>query len=157
MLPAGSKGDYPQFLWKQGCASGVQPNAICFPQVSSPPFGYPFNLDDDTLPAAKRALQNLGSCYTPYDGQFESPRSGVEELQQAGFSIYPNPSQGELNIYAESGGQFSLFDLHGRVIMQLNVRQGASAFSLQDIGPGLYVFEFMDEAGTKSVGRLILL
>ncbi|MCJ8292681.1 MAG: T9SS type A sorting domain-containing protein [Crocinitomicaceae bacterium] len=74
----------------------------------------------------------------------------VDELgSQDYFYVYPNPSNGIINIKFRSGKDHLLqvTNSSGRLVKELNVTNSLSAINLSDIGVGCYFLRVQDQGG----------
>ena len=87
--------------------------------------------------------------------------SALPELAANSFAVFPNPTQGTLNIRTAVEGpvQLELLDLSGRVVYSAQrITAGNESFTMQmgnDLAPGSYVLRFITELGS-SEQRIIL-
>ena len=87
--------------------------------------------------------------------------SALSELAANSFAVFPNPTQGTLNIRTAVEGpvQLELLDLSGRVVYSAQrITAGNEPFTVQlgnDLAPGSYVLRFITELGS-SEQRIIL-
>ena len=87
--------------------------------------------------------------------------SALSELAANSFAVFPNPTQGTLNIRTAVEGpvQLELLDLSGRVVYSAQrITAGNEPFTMQlgnDLAPGSYVLRFITELGS-SEQRIIL-
>ena len=85
----------------------------------------------------------------------------LSELAANSFAVFPNPTQGTLNIRTAVEGpvQLELLDLSGRVVYSAQrITAGNEPFTMQlgnDLAPGSYVLRFITELGS-SEQRIIL-
>lgn len=81
---------------------------------------------------------------------------GVNSLnEQAIFNavVYPNPSQGMVQIDLAGPANFSLFDLNGKLLLQQALVQGENTLSLPSY-KGVYLYELATN-GSKRKGKLV--
>ena len=87
--------------------------------------------------------------------------SALPELAANSFAVFPNPTQGTLNIRTAVEGpvQLELLDLSGRVVYSAQrITAGNESFTMHlgnDLAPGSYVLRFITELGS-SEQRIIL-
>jgi hypothetical protein len=103
------------------------------------------NFNNDLYP--DMIYGNLGGGVDLLLGQFAAVGINEAVNNPAGYSIYPNPSQGQQQVYIQSKKEFDLplelvvYDLSGRVVQHLkefNIHQGIEVGRLSS---GLYIFE----------------
>jgi len=79
----------------------------------------------------------------------------VEEMEDMAVRIYPNPTNGLLNIELEEGiDQMLIVSMSGTVIqIENNLNTGMNIFDLNDLASGTYVLQFIkgDEVFTKRI------
>lgn len=78
----------------------------------------------------------------------------VVELDANAFTIYPNPTNGLLNIQGNTMiDQVSLFDIHGRILKEFHFDAPTSLAQLDvtDITKGIYFLKIKSKAGNSNV------
>ena len=84
---------------------------------------------------------------------------GVAALPVSTFEVYPNPTNGMLNIVLETqitvGGRAVIRDVTGRVVRSLAVLDRQTSVDVSDLTPGLYILTFIDN-DSRSVSRKFL-
>lgn len=60
-------------------------------------------------------------------------------MQEQEIRIYPNPNQGEFRIETASGGELSIYNVLGELILRTDLTAGVHAVELQEQAKGLYV------------------
>jgi trimeric autotransporter adhesin len=72
------------------------------------------------------------------------------------FRVYPNPSQGELNIETDLPGVFMVFSIDGKEIARYEIDKGTMQIKLANhLTTGIYMCRFVDKNGIVKVVRLI--
>ena len=93
----------------------------------------------------------------PIDGT-ESNKwgAGIDEPAAPPFTLYPNPTTGELHLSQplEGGGTVTVRDVAGRVVQHSTLRPGTAAFRLT-AAPGLYIVE-VQAAGFRHIQRIVV-
>jgi hypothetical protein len=75
-----------------------------------------------------------GSCATP--------STGIDELKNS-FSIYPNPSNGIINIQAANTIKtVSIYNMIGNLVMVKNIANKQSTLNIENLTNGVYFMEF---------------
>jgi len=123
-------------------------NANGAPDVESENFG---NVDHgpcvepSLLSAAFYILGKLSVC------------SGVEETKSISFQLYPNPSNGKINILKEEGNfTLSVFDFNGKLVQSNRLTDVAEQIDLGNLPSGFYVVEIKDAQGHSSHKKLMI-
>lgn len=73
------------------------------------------------------------------------------------FKIYPNPSNGLINIHSENSKQIEKIKIHdslGRIIKESNPNSANSTMDLSNIEPNIYYLEIHSE-GIRSVKKIV--
>ncbi|MFZ2205612.1 MAG: T9SS type A sorting domain-containing protein [Minisyncoccia bacterium] len=87
----------------------------------------------------------------------------TSEHESFGWSIYPNPSLGEVtlklkNFTGKEDINFSLYDIAGKLLMSRKVQDEKNVFSFEGLSPGCYFYEIKNHENNKSgTGKLILM
>ncbi len=86
--------------------------------------------------------------------------TGLEERapDQKGFTCYPNPTHGIVNISAEEAGKVSLrvFSLSGSLVSETQLQPGYRQVDLQDLQPGAYLLVLSGKEG-ENLGTVTLI
>jgi hypothetical protein len=61
--------------------------------------------------------------------------------------IYPNPSNGLLNVFTPIGGSITLSDAQGRIIKTETLLEGENILSFENLAPGTYTASILLESG----------
>lgn len=72
--------------------------------------------------------------------------TGLNEMEQLGLKVFPNPSSGILNVNFEGdllGVQIVLTDAVGKVLQSRDVPETRNVFDLQDYPAGMYFLQFV--------------
>ncbi|UTW64475.1 S8 family peptidase [bacterium SCSIO 12741] len=85
---------------------------------------------------------------------------GISEAEESeGWTVYPNPTQGEVTIKLDQGevSNIQLTDLSGRILHQENQLSGSQlTLDLSDWNQGLYLLSLSDAQGKNYAARLIV-
>jgi hypothetical protein len=106
---------------------------------------------------AFRCLVTEGNCTdTTVTAVLEVvPSSSVNELEQ-GISIYPNPTQGRVEVVlSEASGFIRIYDLQGRLLDKILVNQKEMQVSLGMYANGVYVIQ-IEQNGLSSHHKITL-
>jgi hypothetical protein len=94
---------------------------------------------------------------SPYDGTFGF---GVPKMQNLTFieSVYPNPTNGPLNVRLNQFGTFTLelFNQNGELIVQETISSDKYTTELYDYPSGLYILRIWDENKNYDTRKIIL-
>ena len=80
--------------------------------------------------------------------------AGLGSLSEIGFSIYPNPSNGEFTINGFDDYEIAIHDLSGKVIYSAKVNNTAE-IDLNNLSDGLYMLRIIKD-GNSYLSKLIL-
>lgn len=64
--------------------------------------------------------------------------TGIEELENAKLSIYPNPGHGLFNIHVATDMQLTVINQTGQVLSTITVAAGDNTVQLNELAPGIY-------------------
>jgi hypothetical protein len=88
---------------------------------------------------------------------WQKTTTGLNEVIENKFSIYPNPSRDEINVTLSSERiiGYKITDLQGRRILEEQV-SATHLLKLNSLsfGPGIYLMEVTSETGKKYVSRV---
>jgi hypothetical protein len=125
-----------------------------------------FTADDITrtmeiVQAAKTGLMNPSN---ELNGEFtEKPEINAKEFTNIDWELFPNPSDGIINLTVKFSnlvetGNLNIRDIHGRVVTSVtNVRTGNYQFDLSSEPKGMYLFSLQDENGKGLIIKQIIL
>lgn len=83
--------------------------------------------------------------------------TGVEESKTISFHLYPNPSDGKVNILKEEGiFDFAVFDFNGKLIQSKRLTDVAEQVDLGKLPAGFYTAELKDKAGNVSRKKMLI-
>jgi hypothetical protein len=89
--------------------------------------------------------------------------TGMEEIYDENItvSVFPNPAHGQLNVWVSEQREdlkFTLRDITGREVKaQAIVQQESPAsFSLENVSPGLYIYQVTSNVKLLAAGKLIV-
>jgi hypothetical protein len=102
-------------------------------------------VEPSLLSAAFYILGKLSAC------------TGVEEEKAISFQLYPNPSNGKINILKEEGRfDFSVFDFNGKLIHSQRLYDVAEQIDLSALPKGFYVVQIKDAKGNAAHKKLMI-
>jgi len=76
----------------------------------------------------------------------------VQENNLGLLSVYPNPSQGQLNLDLAVQGELNVINALGETVAKFTLPQGLQTIQLEDIAKGVYLLQF----NQVNAGRIIL-
>lgn len=101
------------------------------------------------------AVSLSGNVYKILGGQIAS----TEDFQTLNFSVYPNPSNEEINIKSEteSIATITIFDINGREMYSDNrISNASKTIDVSSFSKGFYLIEVTSERGSSNVKKLIV-
>ena len=91
--------------------------------------------------------------------EYESFPQGIKNTEaDAIFSIFPNPSNGEINLTTTSeqiGSTVNIHNAQGALVFQSMINETTTNFDL-DLSSGVYLVSFNDAAGVKRIEQLVI-
>lgn len=90
-------------------------------------------------------------CLQSYDFEIDTA-TGLVELESSPISLYPVPVTNVLHFRSEQAVRGGIFDLQGKLIVELNMN-GSGSIDLSDIPGGVYVFKSLDGHRSKIIKR----
>ena len=82
----------------------------------------------------------------------------AESNAPASLNVYPNPSNGMLNLETAQGSGISMvlvFDISGKMMQQVNGNGNTLQINISDYTPGMYILRVMQEDGTINQVRIV--
>lgn len=107
---------------------------------------------------------NHGGCVQPaltsasfyIFGKF-SPCTGIHEIPEISFTVYPNPSTGKFVILKEQGVfQISIYNINGQKIYHNTLMNDIETVSLENIPSGIYSLELSNMNGLRAHRKLVV-
>lgn len=102
--------------------------------------------------------QNIHEKYLVWDGAhpnttdnyilFCSDLIGLGENENSieiQLEIYPNPSNGNVTITTSDSGNISVYDLTGKLILDVKIIEGENSIHLENFNTGMYLLKFENE------------
>ncbi len=81
---------------------------------------------------------------------------GADEIiDDISFEIYPNPSNGEINLNLPTSGKIDIYDVAGKIVLSQNLNAGLQRLYLSDPSAGLYSVRFTNE--NSQVNKLLMI
>lgn len=82
---------------------------------------------------------------------------GLSDASNINFSIYPNPSQGEVNVLIPNSfeGTLEVIDVAGKLIETRSITNGSRRLALDNLSQGIYTVSLYSAQG-KSVKKLVV-
>ena len=73
------------------------------------------------------------------------------------INIFPNPAQNNFNIEIENNSVFQLFDIFGKKILNVNLKNGKNLINIEYFKSGIYLYKLLDNNNDSNytVGKLI--
>ena len=106
-------------------------------------YAYYRDLDCTSAPANRHYYPNVFELHAYY-----SP-TGIDE-SEASIKVYPNPTQGMVNVEADGMIQVEVFNSLGQSVLQKETFGSQTVLDLQDAALGLYLLRVKTEKGTFS-------
>ncbi len=95
------------------------------------------------------------SATAPHPG---SATTGIETAtaQPGEVMLYPNPTNGTINIRADVAGVFNLYSVDGRALGQYKINEGITNVTLpNELASGVYVGRFTGDDGSITLFKVI--
>lgn len=77
--------------------------------------------------------------------------TGVDELEVANSSLFPNPAANNVYLRSDVTGIVSVFDLLGNQVLIQSIQMGQNTINIEALNNGLYFFNIQTENGTKTM------
>lgn len=81
---------------------------------------------------------------------------GIDEIDDENISIYPNPANDMIHITCTSQGSIRIFNLAGQVVLQTSTQKGTNRVNIEELNPGLYMVQYVNESGNTSTQKLLI-
>ena len=88
-------------------------------------------------------------AYFALDNLVFSPTVGLKSNNQLSASIFPNPTQGELNIIIENNAELQLFNTVGQLVKSESVN-GQTKVDVNNLPAGIYQLSLTSETGSHT-------
>ena len=92
----------------------------------------------------------------------DPPPSGIKKHvnpEQQEIAIYPNPTNGNLNIWCETRGagyEIEIYDLMGRVVFSKTLTDNKTSINLSQLSKGMYYYKVLNNAVSVKSDKLII-
>jgi len=85
-------------------------------------------------------------------GQSDMAVIGYDNVNELGANaaIYPNPTKGDLHIYAQGMSQITIVNTLGQVVYNQNVNADEMTLNMSQFGTGMYIINIVTENGTST-------
>jgi hypothetical protein len=118
--------------------------------VSNLPGGRYFARVRANCSACSPVIGNFSDWSRFYEFELNALKSGILQLQAKPLSLYPNPSDGLINIELEIQEQvpfaFKVYDLNGKLVAEgeknLEAGENRFQFDFSNLSPSVYLFEY---------------
>ncbi len=81
----------------------------------------------------------------------------VEEMNEAGLSVYPNPASDILNIKSENAQEINIYNIAGQKVMSALTNSGTTSISVENLEAGIYMIESIDtNTAKRATSKLIV-
>lgn len=81
---------------------------------------------------------------------------GIDEIKETNIQMYPNPASDILNVNCDKQGVIMIISLSGQTMMQSAAGKGVNTINVQQLNPGLYILQFINEEGAASTQKLLI-
>ena len=97
------------------------------------------------------ATITVGGCTSKISSVFDYDKTlSISDINSKDYSIYPNPSEGNVTIEGENLSIIRLFDLSGKQLIQSEVVSSlATELNIEELTSGAYILEVQFENGTS--------
>jgi endonuclease I len=106
------------------------------------------SIDSNSLATNRVAFDNLTwQCYAPLE---------IDDFDENAFKIYPNPSDGNLNINFENNGEYALevYSQIGQKVFEVT-KTATQSIAINNLTPGVYMLKIIKE--NKSIVKKIVI
>jgi len=66
---------------------------------------------------------------------------GINELNTAQITMYPNPSKGTITIKGNTNMECLLFNVNGQLIKQFTLDEIQGSYTIKDLSSGMYILK----------------
>ncbi len=85
--------------------------------------------------------------------------TGIKDLANSNISIYPNPTNGIVNIAISSelveGTSIEVYDAIGKLVMKQNLTNDTNTINLSQVEDGMYMFKIMNNNRAIKIGKVV--
>lgn len=64
--------------------------------------------------------------------------ASLEEINTTTLKLFPNPTNGDVQIDLEEGALIEVYDLNGRMLFQQRAEEGINSLDISELSPGMY-------------------
>ncbi len=102
---------------------------------------------------------NFGDSYYqplfPYDYGLTYNTTGVNKLKRPAFTVYPNPATDYIHVPSTRGGQFEIYNLYGRCVLEKQLDKQNQNIRINRLPGGMYLIKITSPTGKVSVSRFV--
>ena len=80
----------------------------------------------------------------------------TQDITLSEYNIYPNPSNGELNIKNPNATNFVIYNQTGSIITSEKMNNDSKTIQLNNVSSGIYLIQFFNENGLLSKDKIII-
>ncbi|MBZ0097578.1 MAG: T9SS type A sorting domain-containing protein, partial [Taibaiella sp.] len=77
--------------------------------------------------------------------------TGMHQLNNNGYAVYPNPVNRELNITQADGADYALMDITGRTILTGRILGEKASINTSGLAVGMYMLQLSKDGYTEQV------
>ena len=81
---------------------------------------------------------------------------GFDEIDDEQINIYPNPAIDMVHITCTNQGNIRIINLAGQVVLQVNTEKGTNRVNIEELNPGLYMVQYINELGNTNTQKLLI-
>jgi hypothetical protein len=81
---------------------------------------------------------------------------GINEINKAQLTIYPNPAKNYITVESNQSGTLSLYDASGKLVLQQNIENGNNRIQVSSFDMGVYFVHVVLEDGSKTINKLLI-
>lgn len=120
--------------------------------------GLPATEDQSGLAAGTYTVTITDGNGCPIDTSFTLNDLGINETTTIESSIYPNPTNGWLNVELnESNVTLNVVNAFGQIVMNTKTTGKVTQLDLSGFTKGIYMVQMTNESGHKSIKKVVLL
>ena len=79
--------------------------------------------------------------------------SGIEQAEESSVSIYPNPTNGTLNVTCQAGSAIKLYDTRGSLVLSQTATEEYTTLNLSNLPNGIYILNCDGHKSIKVVKK----
>ncbi len=81
--------------------------------------------------------------------------SSLIDIQNSGYSVYPNPSNGLLTIETSSEGELLIYNAIGQVVQSIILTKNKNEIKIDT--DGIYILKFRDKLNNFMTNRIVVI